>query len=63
MPELPEVETVANGVDARVRGQRISKVWPSGKPQTFKTPEHEIAEALTGATIAKVPIAWARPSP
>lgn len=54
MPELPEVETVANGVDARVRGQRISSVWTSGKPQTFKSPEAEIEEVLTGATIDRV---------
>ena len=54
MPELPEVETVANGVDARVRGQRIVRVWTSGKPQTFKSPEEEIAETLTGARIEKV---------
>src|SRR5690348_17262871 len=54
MPELPEVETVANGVHARVAGQRIARVWTSGKPQTFKTPETEIAEALTGATIESV---------
>jgi formamidopyrimidine-DNA glycosylase len=54
VPELPEVETVANGVDARVRGQRIVRVWTSGKPQTFKSPEEEISEALTGATIARV---------
>ena len=54
MPELPEVETVANGVDARVRGQRIVSVWTSGKPQTFKSPEAEIAETLTGARIERV---------
>jgi formamidopyrimidine-DNA glycosylase len=54
MPELPEVETVANGVDARVRGQRIVSVWTSGKPQTFKSPETEIAETLTGARIERV---------
>jgi formamidopyrimidine-DNA glycosylase len=54
MPELPEVETVANGVDARVRGQRIVRVWTSGKPQTFKSSEAEIAEALTGAQIERV---------
>src|SRR5438067_7963534 len=54
MPELPEVETVANGVHARVAGQRIVRVWTSGKPQTFKTPEPEIAEALTGSTIESV---------
>jgi formamidopyrimidine-DNA glycosylase len=54
VPELPEVETVANGVNARVRGQRIVRVWTSGKPQTFKSPEEEIVEALTGATIEGV---------
>lgn len=54
MPELPEVETVANGVDVRVRGQRIERVWTSGKPQTFKSSEAEIAETLTGALIERV---------
>ena len=54
MPELPEVETIANGVHARVHGARIAGVWTSGKPQTFKSPEAEIVEALTGATIASV---------
>ena len=54
MPELPEVETVANGVDARVRGQKIVRVWTSGKPQTFKSPEPEILETLTGAKIDHV---------
>jgi formamidopyrimidine-DNA glycosylase len=54
MPELPEVETIANGVHARVQGARIVSVWTSGKPQTFKSPESEIAEALTNATIDSV---------
>jgi formamidopyrimidine-DNA glycosylase len=54
MPELPEVETVANGVDERVRGQKIVKVWTSGKPQTFKSPEIDIVETLTGAKIERV---------
>lgn len=54
MPELPEVETVANGVNARVRRQRIVRVWSSGKPQTFKSSEEEISEVLTGATIERV---------
>ena len=54
MPELPEVETVANGVHERVHGQRIESVWTSGKPQTFKSPEVEIAEVLTGARIERV---------
>jgi formamidopyrimidine-DNA glycosylase len=54
MPELPEVETIANGVDARVRGQRIVRVWTSGKPQTFKSSEAELNETLTGARILQV---------
>ena len=54
MPELPEVETVANGVHERVHGQTIHSVWTSDKPQTFKTPPAEIAEALTGARIDRV---------
>ena len=54
MPELPEVETVANGVHARVAGQRVAQVWTSGKPQTFKTPETEILAALTGRRINRV---------
>ena len=54
MPELPEVETIANGVNERVRGARIASVWTSGKPQTFKSPEIEIEEVLTGATIDSV---------
>ena len=54
MPELPEVETIANGVHARVSGRRILSVWTSGKSQTFKSPEPEIAAALTGSRIASV---------
>ena len=54
MPELPEVETIANGVNQRVRGARIASVWTSGKPQTFKSSEIEIEEVLTGATIEGV---------
>ena len=54
VPELPEVETVAKGVHARVAGQRIDRVWTSGKPQTFKSPEAEIADTLTAARIERV---------
>lgn len=54
MPELPEVETVAQGVHTRVAGQRIERVWTSGKPQTFKTPEHELTGTLTGSRIQAV---------
>jgi formamidopyrimidine-DNA glycosylase len=54
MPELPEVETVANGVNQRVKGQRIDSVWLSSKPQTFKTAPAEMAQALTGKSIRQV---------
>jgi formamidopyrimidine-DNA glycosylase len=54
MPELPEVETVANGVHARVHNQRILSVWTSNKPQTFKTPPDEIVHTLTNAHIDRV---------
>jgi len=54
MPELPEVETVANGVDARVRGQRIDSVWLSRYKEPFKTSRSEMAEALPGLRIERV---------
>ena len=54
MPELPEVETVANGVNERVHGQTIRSVWTSNKPQTFKSPPDEIIEVLTGSRIDRV---------
>jgi len=54
MPELPEVETVANGVHARIHGQTVVGVQTSNKPQTFKSPPDEIVEALTGSRIERV---------
>jgi len=54
MPELPEVETVANGVHERVHGQTIRSVWTSNKPQTFKSSPDEIVEALTNSRIDRV---------
>jgi formamidopyrimidine-DNA glycosylase len=54
MPELPEVETVANGVHTRIHGQTIRSVWTSNKPQTFKSPPDEIIETLTGSRIERV---------
>jgi formamidopyrimidine-DNA glycosylase len=54
MPELPEVETVANGVHARTHGQTIVGVQTSNKPQTFKSPPDTIAETLTGSRIDRV---------
>jgi formamidopyrimidine-DNA glycosylase len=54
MPELPEVETIARGVDARVRGERIAEAWFSSYPQTFKTPQRTQAEGLEGRAILEV---------
>jgi formamidopyrimidine-DNA glycosylase len=54
MPELPEVETVANGVHDRVHGQIIRSVWTSNKPQTFKSAPERIAETLDSARIVRV---------
>ncbi len=54
MPELPEVETVANGVHARIHGQTVVGVQTSNKPQTFKSPPEEIVETLTGSRIDRV---------
>ena len=54
MPELPEVETVARGVDARVRGDRILQVWFAGHPQPFKTPALKQAAGLEGRVFLEV---------
>jgi formamidopyrimidine-DNA glycosylase len=54
MPELPEVETVANGVDARISGDRIEEAWFSSKPEPMKTPPAAMSKALTGRIIERV---------
>lgn len=54
MPELPEVETIARGVDKRVRGDRIVQVWFANLPQPFKTPRARQAKGLVGRTILAV---------
>jgi formamidopyrimidine-DNA glycosylase len=54
MPELPEVETVANGVNERIRGERIESVWLSGYKEPFKTAPGPMAEALQGRRIDRV---------
>ena len=54
MPELPEVETVANGVDKRLRGDVIESVWLGSKPEPFKTAPEEMAILLTGRRIERV---------
>jgi formamidopyrimidine-DNA glycosylase len=54
MPELPEVETIARGVDERLRGDRIETTWFSEKPEPFKSSPHLMATELPGRTIARV---------
>lgn len=54
MPELPEVETIARGVNLRVRGDRIAEVWFGGKREPFKTPAARQAKGLEGRTILAV---------
>jgi formamidopyrimidine-DNA glycosylase len=54
MPELPEVETIANGLDKRIRGERIESVWVGRKPEPLKSPAAEIARTLEGARVEQV---------
>jgi formamidopyrimidine-DNA glycosylase len=54
MPELPEVETIARGLDKRVAGDVIESVWIGSKPEPLKSPAKEIAKVLEGARISKV---------
>jgi formamidopyrimidine-DNA glycosylase len=54
MPELPEVETVANGVNERIGGERIVSVWLSGYKEPFKSAPEEMAEELTDKRIERV---------
>lgn len=54
MPELPEVETIARGVDARVRGREIISVWLGTKREPLQSRPEEIVAALTGSIIARV---------
>lgn len=54
MPELPEVETVANGVHARVHGRTIRHVTLGTKPEPLKSPATLIEATLTGAKIERV---------
>jgi formamidopyrimidine-DNA glycosylase len=54
MPELPEVETIARGVDERLRGDRIVEGWFGSHTQPFKTPPAIQAAGLEGRVILGV---------
>jgi formamidopyrimidine-DNA glycosylase len=54
MPELPEVETIARGLNSRVAGDVIESVWLGSKPEPLKSPAKEIVAALESKRIAGV---------
>ncbi len=54
MPELPEVETIARGLDKRVTGSVVESVWLGQKKEPLKSPASEIAAALEWSRIAAV---------
>jgi formamidopyrimidine-DNA glycosylase len=54
MPELPEVETIANGLDKRISGDRIESVWLGSKKEPLKSPAAAIARTLEGARVKRV---------
>ena len=54
MPELPEVETIARGLDTRVAGDTVESVWIGSRPQPLKSPASVIASTLEGKRIVRV---------
>jgi formamidopyrimidine-DNA glycosylase len=51
MPELPEVETIARGLDRRVKGDVIESVWLGSKPEPLKSSAREIVATLESRRI------------
>ena len=54
MPELPEVETIARGLDKRVVADTIESVWIGSRKQPLKSPAAVLASALEGKRIVRV---------
>jgi formamidopyrimidine-DNA glycosylase len=54
VPELPEVETIANGLNQRVAGDTIESVWIGEKLQPLKSPAALIVSTLEGKRIIRV---------
>jgi formamidopyrimidine-DNA glycosylase len=54
VPELPEVETVANGLNLHVAGDVIESLWLGEKPEPLKSSPAEMAAVLEQARIARV---------
>jgi formamidopyrimidine-DNA glycosylase len=51
---LPEVETIARGVDERVRGDRIVDVWFGKHREPFKTPTKQQVKGLEGRVLLSI---------
>jgi formamidopyrimidine-DNA glycosylase len=54
MPELPEVETIARGLNQRVSGDVIESIWLGEKPEPLKSPAQQIAAAVEHTRILAV---------
>ena len=54
VPELPEVETIARGLDKRVAGDIIESVWIGSKKQVLKSSAVAIASTIEGKRILRV---------
>jgi formamidopyrimidine-DNA glycosylase len=54
VPELPEVETIARGLDKRISGDTIESVWIGSRKQPLKSPAAVIAATLEGKRIVRV---------
>ena len=54
MPELPEVETIARGLDKRVAGNVIESVWIGSRKQPLKSSAAVIVSTLEGRKIVRV---------
>jgi formamidopyrimidine-DNA glycosylase len=54
VPELPEVETIARGLAARIKGDVITSVWLGSKPEPLKSTASQIAVTLESSRIADV---------
>src|SRR5437773_2078829 len=56
MPELPEVETIARGLNQRIAGDVIESVWLGSKPEPLKSSAAPGAERLeiSSANFAKL---------
>ncbi|MGA9979604.1 MAG: bifunctional DNA-formamidopyrimidine glycosylase/DNA-(apurinic or apyrimidinic site) lyase [Candidatus Sulfotelmatobacter sp.] len=54
MPELPEVETIAQGLARRITGDVVQSVWLSEKPEPLKSSARDIVATLEHSRIAGV---------